>query len=205
TYDSTNRTISSCPGATLNFQVGATSQSATNLIVLNAIQKPPASTFIVANQATNHPVGTFNWSPTTNDIGAHQLVIESKDSTCSTSQPLVLTSYVVYTIDVVKGMDAGPDIRNFCSLGGDPVQLNADGAPNINYRWSYVDGSAIPASEINNPFIKNPMVSPLVTTSYLVQTDSLPAVCKTRDTVIVFIDNLNGIEISPSEDPVVVC
>src|SRR5690606_27529564 len=80
-----------------------------------------------------------------------------------------------------------------------------DGAPNINYRRSYVDGSAIPASEINNPFIKNPMVSPLVTTSYLVQTDSLPAVCKTRDTVIVFIDNLNGIEISPSEDPVVVC
>ncbi|MFM6944635.1 MAG: hypothetical protein ACKOXV_05055, partial [Bacteroidota bacterium] len=77
------KNINVCPGQTISFQVQAAASVITNAVTINsnAAQSCQGSSFVVNNQYSLNPVGTFTWTPTVNDIGDHIFLGIAADST----------------------------------------------------------------------------------------------------------------------------
>ncbi|MEM6318896.1 MAG: gliding motility-associated C-terminal domain-containing protein [Bacteroidota bacterium] len=74
-----------------------------------------------------------------------------------------------------------PQVANICQ--GDTVQLTASvSVPNVTYSWT-------PTTGLNDPFVANPVASPLVTTTYVVEIDPSNGGCMIHDTVRVNVFN----------------
>lgn len=194
-----------CPGATFSFSLQAHSQSATNSVNLYAdTTQTSGGQFTVLNNGSGNPTGTFTWTPTINDLGDHVLKIDAVDSTCTTQQPITFRSSMIILLKVISGVDAGPDKYGYCALNNNPVQLEAmAGISTLSYAWTDVNGG--PAIGLNNPNIYNPQAIIHHTTSYKVAVinNGLPANCKLKDTITVFVDSANKLAISPS--PAILC
>ncbi|MCB9046719.1 MAG: gliding motility-associated C-terminal domain-containing protein [Chitinophagales bacterium] len=183
-----------CPGSAMEFSVNSATDSTTHNVYMYAnTSLLPGSNFTVTGQGSNSVTGNFTWTPTQSHIGDHSLVIESKDSTCTLWQPIVLTNYRVVLIRVVEGLDAGPDLP-ICELNPQPVQLFTRGADFLRLKWTVNGG---PATTLSDDTIHNPLATPPVTTDYVVTTPDLIATCKSSDTVQVFIDETNKVTITP--------
>lgn len=201
-----------CPGSNLSFDVSAKSDDPNALVYLEtniSAGNLATATFSIpasgpnSNGSTN-PIGTFGWTPTVNDLGDHTLVVRAKDSTCTgTGFALVLRNYQVLLIRVVPGLDAGPDLP-ICAIDPQSRQLFVRGTEALNHIvWENVDGG--PAENLSATNIPNPIASPKNTTVYLVRTEDLEeGGCRTRDTVSVYIDESNTVDVVPNS-PLVVC
>src|SRR5690606_22315873 len=162
--------------------------------------------FSVSGSGSDKVTGTFKWTPTTADYGQHMLVVTTVDSTCSPDQPIVLTTNAVVLIQVVPGIDAGPD-EVICELNPQPVQLFVKGADNLRVNWTVTDGGPVIGFTnltIHNPTIEYPFVRGTndtvfypKTTGYIVSTVDLTGTCRNRDTVFVSLDTSNTVRITP--------
>ncbi len=203
----TGNVIYTCPNSPVTFTMTATSSSNSNKIYLNvdseSISNTPGDTFTVPGNGAAVVHGTYTWTPGDTSLGAHTIVFIATDSTCSNSQPIVLISYLVVTIDVISGINAIPKVYRNCPLANTPVTLNVAGLPkDFTYKWTDYNDSTY--SDITNPSTANPSVHPSDTTKYIVTVPNFPSSCKTSDTVTVNVDNSNHMSISPAT-PVIFC
>ncbi len=198
-----------CPGSTISFDVSANSTDPNSQIYLESnisVAIPTANLDVPASGAgsngTPSPKGTFSWTPTFNHLGTHTLIITAKDSTCTgTGFALILRNFQVVTIKVVPGLDAGLDLP-ICAINPQPRQLFVRGAEGVRVQWRDIDGSA--AKNLTADDIPNPVASPTTTTNYVVYTDDLNGACRNRDTISVFVDTSNTLDVFP-QNPLVLC
>jgi len=87
-----------------------------------------------------------------------------------------VTDEVKVTVHPLPAIDAG---ENRTIARGEQVQLNATGG--VNYIWS-------PISEINHPYIPNPVVSPDDTITYTVTGNDIFG-CENADSVTIFVND----------------
>jgi gliding motility-associated-like protein len=193
-----------CPGSNASFDVGSQSSNpAANIFMYANIAATPGALFTPTGQGTNSVKGTFSWTPTINDLGDHTIIIESEDSTCSgTGFSLVLKNYQVVLIRVVPGIDAGPDLP-VCKINKTARQLFVLGTAGLDVKWTDYDTTKR-AQFLNRDDIANPVSDPDYTVNYIVTVPDLKGNCKNRDTVSVYIDTSNAIDVFPN-DPLVMC
>ncbi|MCB0700959.1 MAG: gliding motility-associated C-terminal domain-containing protein [Chitinophagaceae bacterium] len=202
------KALIACPGSNISFDISTKSQSSTSAVFLEAnTNNIPGSNFTTTGGGTSQVSGTFSWTPTKSDIGEHTLIITGKDSTCSgTGFSIVLKSYTVLQLKIVEGLDAGKD-QPICELNPDSVQLFVRGTENLKFTWSTADGGPL---YMSNSSINNPRALPPKTTSYIIEAPELKGACKSKDTVVVFVDETNKVEITPknptdAENAMVLC
>ena len=197
------KNISICPGQTISFQISAAASVLTNLVSLNsnASQSCQGSSFIVNNQYTTNPTGTFTWTPTVNDIGDHIFLGIAADSTCMNGQILVVKNTMYVIVRVQASVDAGPD-GFVCPEGGRPWQLNAGGPLNVPYIWTDISGGA--PNGLDNPNIKNPTALPTTDACYVVEIGTCIPTCKSKDTVCISQKTNSSATITPGS-PIIVC
>ncbi|MBN8672306.1 MAG: gliding motility-associated C-terminal domain-containing protein [Chitinophagales bacterium] len=204
TLQASQKRVITCPGNNLTFTINGKSLNALSNVYLDVLNIIPGATYTVAGQGTSSPVGTFSWIPTAGDIGEHSMTFVSKDSTCnSTGTIIVQKNFVVVKIKVVAGIDVGPD-RPICKLSPLPQQLFVRGYDNLNSLvWTDINGG--PAKDLSSSTIHNPIASPKTTTSYIVTAPELVGNCRLKDTVTIFEDTTNAIDIFPHTDNFVMC
>ncbi len=187
-----------CPGSNMNISLSTKSPNQGGKIYMYAnTEMFQGSTFSAPLNGNDSVVGSFNWTPDESKVGQHTLVITSKDSTCLISQPIVLVSYRVILVNVVKGLDAGPDVR-ICEFNPKPVPLYVTGAEDLRVKWT-LDGG--PAIGISNDAIPNPILTTTQNASYVISTPDLAGACKASDTIRTIIDPGDGVRIFP-QNPV---
>ncbi len=201
-----NNALLVCPGSNLNFSVESKSTNPVNQLYMEANTAIiPGSSFTTSGSGTASITGTFDWTPTTTDIGEHTLIITSKDSTCSGTSgiSIVLKNYSVILIRVLQGLDAGKDLP-FCALNPTPKQLYVRGAEMLNtIKWTDISGGA--AKNLSADNIINPVATPTTTTEYVVSTPDLAGNCKNQDTVSLYVDKSSNVDIFPDADNFVMC
>ncbi|MBN8669692.1 MAG: gliding motility-associated C-terminal domain-containing protein [Chitinophagales bacterium] len=199
------KAIVTCPGNKLNFSINSsTNNTASYLDMYANTFVIPGSTFNIVGKGTNSITGTFDWTPTVADIGEHTLIVTSADSSCNANQPIVLKNYTVVLIKVIKGLDAGNDVST-CELNPIPRQLFVKGYGNLklNIKWKDISGGQ--AAFLNSDTIYNPISIANKTTNYIVTSTDLKGNCKSSDTVTVFVDKSNTIDIFPLATNFVMC
>ena len=197
-----------CPGSNIDFDISSVSSNPNSAVFMEAnTSNIPGSVFTTTGGGTNSVTGNFTWTPTVNDVKEHTLIITTKDSTCSgTGFSIVFKNYTVLQLKVVLGLDAGED-KPICELNPDSVQLFVRGTDNLDINWSTIGGGPL---YLSNENIHNPKALPPVTTSYIVEAPQLTGACKSKDTVVVFIDETNKVSITPKnprqpEEALVMC
>lgn len=220
--DKIGKMIYACPGSNIKFDINCWTDTITNQVYMradNATSLPSPSNFSTKNEGTQRVTGTLEWTPTVNDYGDYNVLFSGFDSTCTPWQPVVLYAYAIVPIRIVAGLDAGPDLP-ICELNPIDVQLFVKGTDNLTVQWSVAGGG--PPIGIKNPDIPNPkihypyVVKPgdtvynPVETAYIASTPDLVGACKSRDTVVVYLDTANGVVITPrnpidSASALVVC
>ncbi len=208
-----------CPESEFTFSMNGWTENPDNELYMRAdMTLFNGATFNVSGEQTDKVTGTFKWTPTTADYGQNMLVITTVDSTCTQNQPIVLTTKRVVLIQVVPGIDAGPD-QVICELNPQPVQLFVKGTDNLKVTWTTTDGGPVigfNTLNIHNPTINYPFVSGSdtifypKTSGYIVSTVDLTGTCRNRDTVFVALDTSNTVTITPKnpanpEDALVMC
>jgi gliding motility-associated-like protein len=200
-----NNIIYVCPGTEFTFQVNAHVNSPNGVIILRPLLSsilPAGLTFNTTGNYTTAATTTFTWTPTAADYGDHIIAMEALDSGCSASVPIVPKVYFVFTIRVLgAGLDAGPDLL-VCPLGEKPVRLGtANGNPGYTYTWTNVAGA--PAEYLTCTECEHPLATPPFSYDYVVTTDDPKRLCKSSDTVRVWLDTT--VYIVTPQDPLVVC
>jgi gliding motility-associated-like protein len=208
-----------CPESEFTFSMNGWTENPDNELYMRTdLALFTGATFNVSGEQTDKVTGTFKWRPTTADYGQHILVITTVDSTCTQDQPIVLTTKEVVLIQVVPGIDAGPD-QVICELNPQPIQLFVKGTNNLKVTWTTTDGGPVigfNTLNIHNPTINYPFFSGNdtifypKTAGYIVSTVDLTGTCRNRDTVYVSLDTSNTVNITPKnpvnpEDALVMC
>ncbi len=192
-----------CPGETMTFDAIGVGDTSNNLVktYANEAVSCPGATYTSNPLGGGNPVtGSFSWTPPASQIGDHTLIITFVDSTCLNGQPIILRSYLVVLIKVLRGVSAGPDLP-ICAIG-DSIILPALGPEDVTqWTWSELGNSGTPHG-LGNPNAQNPFVRPDRTTTYIVNTDAQSA-CKNSDTIIVYIDT--SVTIAGSASPDILC
>ncbi|MBL7753994.1 MAG: hypothetical protein JNM44_05910, partial [Chitinophagaceae bacterium] len=131
------------------------------------------------NQATDSVRGVLQWTPPTNATGWYNLMVTVRDSVCSLTPYLFDHPYLL-RIFIDDGVSAGKDTA-ICQ--GQSITLSAQILGNAPATWSVLSGSLNSLSCTN---CSNPVASPTVTTTYVVQANlqGLNA-CKQKDTIVV--------------------
>jgi gliding motility-associated-like protein len=205
--------IYACPGSDISIEVNAIPDyrddpgNINNIIYLrhsiSGLNSTP--TFTVTGNGTNHAKGVFAWTPTVDDYGDHALIVTAVDTTCDLDQPIVLFKERVFNIRIARGLDAGDD-RPVCKYNGKPVQLFVKNAEGVKLQWTNLDGSPatslIPSTEIENPL--DTLLKPITEHAFVVASTDLVGNCKSKDTVVVYVDTTNTIDIVP-QNPYVLC
>ncbi len=134
---------------------------------------------------------TYNWSPTTglsNPFIANPIASPTTTTTytltVSNNSGCTDTDQVIVGVTSMANANAGNDV-SICA--GESTQLNATGG--MTYSWS-------PTTGLSNPFIANPVASPITTTIYTV-TATTSGGCVATDQVIV------GVHSAPTISPVI--
>jgi uncharacterized protein YjdB len=93
--DSTHYQVCQNSGG-FSFDAEGHSADTTLLIHMTASGLPAGSTFTVANDSTNHPVGTFSWDATTATPGTYIFYVTYKDNQC----PIFGTNTQAFTVTI---------------------------------------------------------------------------------------------------------
>ncbi|MBL7683896.1 MAG: hypothetical protein JNK00_11095, partial [Flavipsychrobacter sp.] len=199
------KAIVTCPNNKLKFSLTSATSAPGHFIYMYANTGIiPGSTFNVVGAGSGSVTGTFDWTPGPADIGEHSLIVTSADSSCTVNQPIVLKNYTVIYIKVIGGLDAGPDLST-CNINPPGRQLFVKGFGNLDIDVKWTDISGGPAKFLNNDTLINPISMANERTQYVVSSPDLKAQCKSRDTMLVYIDTSNTIDIFPHTDNFVLC
>lgn len=177
-----NNRIEVCPGQTVSFQFTATDPNPNDILTVtdnSAIAAPGSS--ITYTGGGNSVTGTFSWTPSAANTGTNVITVTVEDNAC----PTIGTNSFSYTVEVLQGTTAGPDLV-YCSNAG-PIQLNAVGGS--QFTWT-------PAAGLSCTNCPNPLATPSVTTTYIVQSN-LSSLCKNRDTVTITVAPNFAIDAGP--------
>jgi gliding motility-associated-like protein len=160
-----------CPGDALSFQFNITDPNPNDVLTVtdNLSVSIPGATSSYTNGAGNSMIGSFSWTPTASDTGLRVFTVTVRDNAC----PTIGINTFSYSIYVLSGTTAGPD-QVYCSAAG-PIQLNAAGG--TQFTWS-------PPTGLSCTNCPNPIATPTVTTTYIVQSN-LSSQCKNRDTITI--------------------
>ena len=93
-----------------------------------------------------------------------------------TGNGCVYSDSVLITVNQPFTLDLGPD-TTLCGSGAVALDANPDIAGNYSYVWT-------PATGLSSPFIENPIATPTVTTTYIVNATS-PGGCADADTITI--------------------
>ncbi len=128
---------------------------------------------------TNSIKASICWTPPAGSSGLNtNFVLVVKDNACPVSGTQILN----YIIDVLPATNAGPD-QTIC--GPQTASVNAVGSSTI-FAWSDLAGNPIPVGpEFSCNPCKNPIIKPLVTTTYVVTNINGGSNCKNKDTLVI--------------------
>lgn len=165
------QSIEVCAGVPFSFNINGTDIDVGNTLTMGWNNSISGATFNTSG--TSPVVGTFNWTPTSADVGTNSFVINLQDNAC----PIFGSSALSIDITVLDGLTTGPD-QTIC-LGGsnNSVQLTAQGG--TLHRWFILSGDQ---SSLSCLFCQTPTASPNVTTTYEIFSN---LACNNRDTVTV--------------------
>lgn len=179
--DYTNGILHTCAGNALQFCMQFISPDTGAVLVVrdNANPAIQGANVTYSGLITDSVRSCINWTPTALQEGLHVLVYTVVDSQCKPPGILVTRSFSVpvYVYPTLRG---GND-TTICL--GDAAQLNAKGGS--SFKWSVLSGDISSLSCTN---CSNPVTRPVTTTSYLVKNNYFDTtVCKTSDTVVVYV------------------
>ncbi len=174
-----------CPGQALGFQVTGTDPDPGQTLTVSTNLSAVIPGATITTTGTNPVTSTFNWQPTGSDTGFHSFTFTIEDDAC----PILGQQIYSFQIYVLAGTSAGPDMT-IC--GAMSAQLQASGG--TVFIWS-------PATGLSNPNISNPVATPAVTTTYVVNSN-LTGGCSNTDTMVVFIAPDFTFTISPLIDTI---
>ena len=173
-----DNSLAMCPNTNVCFDVQFSDLDGDNILVTsNVLLALPGATWNVINNNTQNPIARVCWTPTQLDSGLNVLTILALDDGC----PISVSQSFIFDITVFDQPYAGLD-ETICE--NETTQLNATGG--AGYTWYYDDGiggNLVPVgTEFScNPCF-NPIIMPLVTTSYYVES-TLFAACQNTDTL----------------------
>ncbi|MFN4247259.1 MAG: gliding motility-associated C-terminal domain-containing protein [Flavipsychrobacter sp.] len=200
-----SKAVVTCPGNNLTFTLNSKANTPGHTLYMYAnTVNVPGSTFNAVGAGTDNITGTFAWTPATADIGEHTVIITSADSSCTANQPIVLKNYTVIYVKVIAGLDAGKDLAT-CELNPPSRQLSVKGYGNLKLRFKWTDINGGPAQYINNDTLFNPVSTSPKNTGYVVYSPDLKDKCKAYDTVFVYVDTQNTLDIFPHTENFVQC
>lgn len=157
---------------------------------LKDVKTMPGATITYNDQGTDSVEVCFSWLPTINDVGAHQVILLVRDSTCK--PPGILFNYA-YAIDInVWGAMKASGRDTVCA--GEPAFLGATGGG--DYRWSVLSGTP---NSLNDSTVANPIAYPRTNTRYLVRS-TLNDYCDYKTTDTVDIEVIQGTQIAGVPD-----
>lgn len=167
--------IEVCPGETVTFDVAAQDDNGDQItLTTNVGTSIPGATF-TTNVTGSTGTGNFSWTPTGADAGINTFTVTVRDNACQISGEQTYS----FTIHVLLGTSAGAD-RYYCPSGG-PLQLKAVGGS--TFTWTLLNGS--PATGLSCTNCANPLASPAVTTTYVVESNFAGS-CSNKDTITVY-------------------
>lgn len=202
--NSNSRAVVTCPGNNLTFTLNSKGSAGHNLYMYANTINFAGSNFTTVGAGTNSITGTFTWTPSTADIGEHTVIITSSDSSCTANQPIVLKNYTVIYVKVIEGLDAGKDLAT-CELNPPTRQLSVKGYGNLQLKFKWTDINGGPAQFLSNDTAFNPTSTAPKNTGYIVSSSDLKNKCKMSDTVFVYVDTQNTLDIFPHTDNFVLC
>ena len=124
-----------CAGQPLCFDVDFTDPTAGNTVNATWNAGIPGATFTVTNNGTTHAVGHFCWTPSLNDVGAHNFTVTLRNNAC----PLVGINIKGFTINVSpSGFTLALSKTDLQCNGGSngTATVSVSGAVNPTYHWS---------------------------------------------------------------------
>lgn len=176
-----NGQVQGCANQPFNFCFNINSSNPAAVLVASANNATIAtgSTITYTGAGTANVQGCFSWNPTAADTGLKVLSVTVKDSTCTPPGILLAQTFTI-PLYVWGPTIAGPDTA-ICSI--DSIQLWAKGG--LTYSWSVLPGGS-PITSLSCINCKNPIVTPTVSTKYVVTSTSGNNICnKHIDTVDV--------------------
>ena len=147
-----------------------------------------------AGVLSNSTIETPYYKPAVLDAGKTIIFnLTASDLTCtpvlSDTKQYILNVYALPT----QPIDAGEDVT--LSLGSS-LQIKSKGSSIVAWNWK----SSLPAISIDDEFVADPTVSPLVTTSYSVIAIHLNG-CTSRDTIKIIVTTDHKLEVSNMMSP----
>ena len=139
----------------------------------------PSSTYnwTVTGGVINSGQGTTSISVTWGSAGTGTVFVNSV-STCGCPSAIIDTNVTILAAPVANaGIDTTICLGDTVQIGGSPT-----GPPGATYTW-------LPATNINNTTIANPLVWPTITTNYFVNVDN--GVCASKDTVTIVVGSIS--------------
>lgn len=100
------------------------------------------------------------------------------------------TNELTININPLPVANAGLDVS---ISEGQSVEIGAQPQSNLTYAW-------FPLTYINNPYLSNPMVSPINTTTYTLVVTDIYTNCSNNDTLNVFVSPINSQVILPNHN-----
>jgi hypothetical protein len=144
-------------------------------------------TLVFTGNGSTAPSARFCWQPTLADTGLSFFTVTATDDHC----PVVGSATYAFSVNVSPAagvINASPD-QTICL--GESVSLLASTTPVADsLRWT-------PAGSLSDPTLANPIASPLQTTNYVL-TAYLPGGCQSQEQVLVSVDPLPALWLSPS-------
>jgi gliding motility-associated-like protein len=132
------------------------------------------------NQATDTVTGCVDWLPGFADTGLHIFVVTVKDSTCEPPGIPVTNTYTI-PMHVWPATEVNI-VGDTIICPGETVQLNAIGG--ANYQWNVLPGGS-PITSMSCTACDQTIVSPQVTTTYVVESTINTYCDLNRDTVTI--------------------
>ena len=185
-------TVQGCATQAMSFCVNLTSPDTSAILVAttNVGQAIPGANLTFTGQQSDSILACFNWTPGVLDTGLKVFTITVKDSSC---KPPGIAVQQTFTFPIyVNPKTVAFGDTTICPYDG--AQLTAFGGS--QFTWSVLPGGSPISSLSCNP-CKNPIASPLVTTTYVVQSD-LQSLCnQSTDTVTIQVAVPAGLDVGP--------
>jgi gliding motility-associated-like protein len=168
-----NYITSACVGSPMIFNIYTDDPDTSQILTLTWNNGIPGASFIIAG--TPHPVGTFSWTPTLNDIGTHCFTYTITDNNCPINGSV---SYAVCLNVSSLGVTVTTSSANCGASNGNVLASVTGGSPPYSYHW-------LPCGCNNNP------LNGLHAGTYTVITTDSKG-CTSSDTAVVAIGAAPG-------------
>ena len=178
-----NGQIEGCAGQPMHFCFDAVTVADRILVVDDNHEFIDNNISVVyTNQATDTVTGCVDWLPGFADTGLHIFVITVKDSTCEPPGIPITNTFTIplHVWPATEVLIVGDSI--ICPT--ETVDLVAIGG--ANYQWNVLPGGS-PITSLSCTACDNPTVSPMVTTTYVVESTINTYCDLNRDTITIIV------------------